>query len=147
MTGRVFSEMDRLPYSVPFHTASSAALTLTALPAALGFATPSRTVLKHDLSMFTQARISAFISTVAGGAGSKLIAKYITAYSATATDWLDLGGSEISLALDQTTSTPYVGSWVNLAALAQADVFIAMMASGGDGIISPVLGSIHLQFK
>lgn len=147
MPGQVRGEMDTLDYAIPFHSAGPTVLTLTALPAALGFGIPARTILKYDLTRARQARIAAYLATVAGFAGSKLIAKYITAYSTNAASWLDLGTSEINLSLTQTINTPYVSAWTDIAPGANGDVFLALLTSGGNGVISPVLGNVVLQIR
>lgn len=81
-----------------------------------------------------------------GAANSKLILRYRTAFSTTVGDYSDIGTSEVSAAVN-TTNTVLATNWIDLAAGAKADVYIAVVGSGGDGAIDPVFGSISAQFK
>ena len=77
---------------------------------------------------------------------SKIILRYRTAFDVTAANWLDIGSSEVSVAINN-QNTVIVTSWIDLAVSAKADVFIAPLCSGGDGVLDPVVGSIVAQFR
>lgn len=103
-------------------------------------------IRKLDLTNYTQARLVMTKGSVAGVAGSKIILRYYTAWSATASDYLDIGTSEISLATDG-GADGLVSSWVNLAAGAKADVWIGVIGTGGDGAVDPTFGTISAEFR
>jgi hypothetical protein len=67
------------------------------------------------------------------------------AYSATVGQYSAVGASEVALSV---TSTGEVDSgWVNLAAGAIADVFVALTELGGDGAADPALGNVQVYFQ
>jgi hypothetical protein len=127
--------------------ADGAGLTLTNMALALAFLAGSyRYAVKADLTGFTQCRLIVNKQATAGAAASKIILRYRTAFDTTAANWLDIGASEVSVAIN-VQNTVLVTSWINLVAGAKADVFIAPLCSGGDGVLDPVVGSIMAQFK
>lgn len=103
-------------------------------------------VRKLDLSNYTQARMTMTKGSVAGVAGSKINLRYFTAWSATASDYLAIGTSEISLATDG-GADGLVSSWVNLAVGAKADVWVAVIGTGGNGVVDPTFGTISAEFR
>lgn len=129
------------------HAAGNSNLTLTSMPSAVDFLNGDyRTKSKLDLTNFTQCRIVVQMRGTAGSAGSKLIARYKTTDSTTASDFSDIGTSEISATITS-SNTITTSSWIDLAAGAKADVFVVVVGSGGNGSTSPTVGSIHLQFR
>lgn len=129
------------------HGNGAADATWANMPAAATlFASSARHVRKLDLTNYTQARLTMTKASVAGVAGSKIILRYYTAWSATASDYLDIGTSEISLATDGGIDG-LVSSWVDLAAGAKADVWIGVIGTGGDGAVDPTFGTISAEFR
>lgn len=127
--------------------ADAAGFTLTNMALALNFLNAShRYATKVDLTNFTQTRLIVDKQGTAGAAASKIILRYITAFSTTAASWLDIGTSEVSCEIN-VQNTVVASAWVNLAALAKADVFVTALMSGGDGALDPVMGNITAQFK
>lgn len=127
--------------------ADAAGLTLTNMAAALGFLGGShRFAIKVDLTNFTQVRLVVNKQGTAGAAAAKIILRYRTAFDATPANWLDIGSSEVGCAIN-VQNTVVVSSWINLATLAKADVFVTLLMSGGDGVLDPVIGSVVAQFK
>ena len=127
--------------------ADGAALALTNMALALGFLAAShRFATKADLTAFTQCRLVVNKQATAGAAASKIILRYITAFSTTAASWLDAGTSEVSVAIN-VQNTVLVTAWTNLAEGAKADVFLCPLMSGGDGALDPTVGHIEAQFK
>lgn len=126
-----------------------ASITLTNMPSAVTlFAgnTQGRYIPRLDLTPYTQVRMWLFKAGTAGSAGSKAILRYFTSQSATASDYLDIGTSEVSVVLTGTNAA-LITSWIDLAAGAKADVFLNVITSGGDGVVDPIVGGIVLQFK
>ena len=127
--------------------ADGAGLTLTNMALALAFLAGShRYAGKIDLTSCTQCRLIVNKQGTAGAASAKIILRYISAFSTTAANWLDIGASEVSVAIN-VQNTVLASAWIDLAALAKADVFIAPLCSGGDGALDPVVGNIVAQFK
>ena len=131
------------------HAAGNATLTWTDMPSAetiLGGGTTR--IRKVDMTNFTQARLVSRV-TVAGVSGSKLIVRYNTSGSVASTvtgNWTtDLGTTEISHVL---TSTGMIDSgWINIASGAKGDYHIAIIGSGGDGVVDPAFGGITVWFR
>ncbi len=134
-------------FDIAIHSAGNSNITWTNMPATADFpASNARTRTKVDLTYFTQCRIVVGMQGTAGSAGSKIAARYYTSDSATATDYLDIGTSEVSATITAANSVT-TSSWINLASGAKADVWLAAIGLGGDGVVDPTVGSIHLQFK
>lgn len=106
----------------------------------------TRHIRKLDLTNYTQARLTMTKASIAGVSGSKLILRYRTAWSSTASDYSDIGTSEVSLAADGGIDG-LVSSWVDLASGAKADVWIAVVGTGGDGATDPTFGTISAEFR
>lgn len=133
------------PLHVPLVT--DIAWTWTNMPAALTFIGGNiRMVQRLDLSNYTEVRFMVFKAGGAGAASSKLILRYRTTISTTAANWLDIGTSEVSVAIN-VMNTFLETAWINLVAEAQADVFVSVMGEGGDGVLDPVFGSVVAQFR
>ena len=131
---------------LPF-VADGANLALTNMALALQFLGNShRFATRADLTSFTQCRLVVNKQATAGAAASKIILRYITAFNVTAANWSDIGASEVSVAIN-VQNTVLATAWINITALAKADVFICPLMSGGDGALDPVVGNITAQFK
>ena len=127
--------------------ADAANFVLTNMATALGFLGAShRFATKLDLANFTQVRLVVNKQGTAGAAASKIILRYITAFNTTPANWLNIGDSEVSCAINVQNAV-LASAWINITALAKADVFIAPLMSGGDGALDPIVGSITAQFK
>lgn len=129
------------------HGASGQVATFTNMPAAATLLFSSTLhIRKLDLTNYTQARMTMAKGGTAGALGSKLILRYRTAWSSTASDYSDIGTSEVSLAADGGIDG-LVSSWVGLASGAKADVWIAVVGTGGDGATDPTFGTISAEFR
>lgn len=127
--------------------ADGAAVALTNMALALGFLAAShRFATKIDLTNFTQVRMVVNKQATAGAAASKIILRYRTAFDATPANWVDIGASEVSVAIN-VQNTVLATAWIDLTALAQADVFVCPLMSGGDGALDPTIGAVSAQFK
>lgn len=127
--------------------ADAANFTLTNMALALAFlGTSHRFATKVDLTNFTQVRLIVNKQGTAGAAASKIILRYLTAFNTTPANWLDIGTSEVSCAIN-VPNTVLATAWIDITALAKADVFICPLHSGGDGALDPVVGNIQAQFK
>jgi len=141
---------NRVGFDMTFHAANGSDVTWTAMTAAASFlGGNSRHLVSSDLSAFTQCRVGIRIGSTAGFAGSKVNVRYYTASSNTASNFLAMGlsSADVSVNLDGSTSTAYMGAWTTLTPAARAEVFLGVIGTGGDGIVSPVVGNVHLQCR
>jgi hypothetical protein len=136
---------------VPIMLPQVANVAWTNMPAALSFwgstALVLRTVHKLDLTAYTQVRLWLWKAATAGAAAAKLILRYkASPVTQTVADYSDIGVSEVSRAINVANTFLDTG-WIDLAAGAKADVFVALVASGGDGALDPLFGTIMMEFK
>jgi hypothetical protein len=133
---------------IPFHVNASSFVTWTSMPAAeTAFNGSSRIIAAADLTGYSACRLVVEMGGTAGATGSKIIAKYSTTYAGTTVaSYSNLGTSEISVAAT-TANTLVKSSWIALAAGAQADIYLILTGSGGDGSTSPNFGNIFLQCR
>lgn len=130
-------------------TPSASVTTWSTLPLAEAFFMGSaRTCTTADLTGCTEARlvISQHGQAVAG---AKLAAKYKAgAFSTTLGDYTSLGTSALEIPL-ATDANPVVlkSAWIPLAAGAKADVFLAVIGSGGSGSGGPAFSNGYLEFR
>ena len=102
--------------------------------------------MPEDLTGYTQVRFTIIMGSVGGNAGSKAILRYkTTSFSATATDYSDIGTSEVSVSIASSGVVVTTG-WVPLADGAKADVWVAVLGSGGDGAIDPTFRLIKAEY-
>lgn len=127
-----------------------AALVWTNMPAALSFflstATVGKNVTKVDLTGYSQVRLLVNKQGTSGAAASKLILRYYTSFSQTVANYLDIGTSEVSVAVNVNNTFLDTG-WRDLASGAKADVWIDLLGSGGDGALDPAFGNIVAIFR
>jgi hypothetical protein len=134
-------------FEIVFSGLTTSGFTWTNLPVLLGFMNASaRHVLTYDLAYFTQVRLKLYKAATAGSAGSFVGAYFRSAFSATAADYAIIGTSAVELAVD-VAEAPYATAWIDLAAGAKADVHVACMGYGGDGVTDPTFGKIALEFR
>lgn len=101
---------------------------------------------KVDLSDCTQVRLVAMKVAVAGAVNYKIIVKYVQNWTTVEASWSDIGTSEVSVA-GNVQNQPCVSEWIDLAAGAKGDVFVALMTSGGDGALDPAWGHVTAEFR
>lgn len=127
--------------------ADGANVAWTNMPTAVTFFSGShRYATKVDLSDYTQCRLIVNKQSTAGAAAAVVRLRYITAFSTTVGSWLTIGASEVQVAVN-VQNTVLDSGWINLVAGAQADVFITLDGSGGDGVLDPAFGNISAQFR
>jgi hypothetical protein len=125
----------------------NAVSTWTNMPLALTFWSGSyRHITKVDLTNYTQVRLVVNKQATAGDTASKLILRYLDSFNTAAGNYLDIGLSEVSVAVN-TTNTVLASNWINLVAGAKADIFLSLIGSGGNGVLDPAFGQISAQFK
>lgn len=129
---------------------ATAGLTLTNQPNTLEMLTtanPGLLITQDDLSNFTQVMLSVRVFTAsASGNNPRVILRYYTSASTTATDWLDIGTSEVSSSMS--SAGVIESGWINLAAGAKiANCYIAPLTTGGNGTADPLIALIRAKFR
>ena len=104
-------------------------------------------VQRVDLTSFTQVRLIVNKQAVAGAAASKIRLGFNAAFQTAVANYAAIGSSEVAATPLNVTNTIVASAWINLVAGAKADVFIALIGSGGDGTLDPAFGSIVAQFR
>lgn len=150
LDGRVDALEAHSKVSVCFHAVSSAQTAWTNMLLADAFLFDQhRHIRKRDLTGMTECRLLVNKQGTAGAAASKVALKYRTSaagYSTTVGDYSTIGTSAVECAFSG--ANVYVDSgWVPLATGAKADVFLAVVGSGGDGVIDPQVGGIDAEFR
>ncbi len=132
-------------YSV--HADATAAITLTNQVAAAQFlANSNRNIFKLDLTNASQIKLLTRVTTASASAASpRLILRYRTAFSTVVTDYIDIGITPVQTSLS--TIGLIDSGWINVTALAKAEVFLTVVQIGGDGAADPVLGLIGILVK
>lgn len=127
------------------HGEADAAATWTNMPAAETFLFGShRHVVLLDLEGMTQIRLKVNKQGTSGAASSKLILRFSTTFSTTASNYSDVGVTEVSVPIN-TTNTFLDSGWVDINGDAKGDVYIAVIGSGGDGVLDPQFGNISIS--
>ncbi len=125
----------RLPQAIPFQVGQTM---WTNMPAAeTEFAGILARRMRFDLTGVNKVRISARVQT-AGAAGSVLRFQYSTDENT----WADLTPN---VAVDAIGTQ--VSAWDYIPGAAQADVYIRLVGSGGNGVADPTFGNIYLQLR
>lgn len=132
----------RRPTTIAFLKAGTGSVTLTAPPAAVAEPFP-RWRTKFDLSLYTQARLVAYVVTN-GPAGGQIAIQYSTDQSTW--NYLDNSAGPVCAA-DPGSATLSVGAYVTLNAAANADVFLRLITQNGNASTSFVFGQVELQVK
>jgi hypothetical protein len=133
--------------AVWFYAVASATATWTNMPAAdTLFLGNARHITKADLTYFSQVRLCCNKIGTAAHAGATLHLRYHTVFSSTVSDFVIIGSSAVSVAVD--ASNTYLDSgWINLVSGAKADVFLALVGNGGNGAVNPQFGATVAYFR
>lgn len=101
-----------------------------------------------DTRCFSSVRLLSVKMGTAGAAASRLLLRYHTAFTTTAATYVDIsttGSPEVAL---NTTNTMLNSGWQTLLPAAKReDCYLAVVGSGGDGALDPILGTIVVEFK
>ncbi len=122
-------------------------VTWTNMPAAAAiFAGNTSYIQKADLTNFTQCRLLVNKTSVAGAAASILEIEYSTTYTQTAASYLSISTVPATVAVNVANEYRDSG-WQTLVAGAKADVFLAVIGSGGNGTLDPQFGHVVVEFR
>lgn len=130
---------------VEFHARGDASMTLTDVAAGDAFLGKSNSNIRRaDLTDFTQVRFHCRV-TGAATAGTLIKLRYYTSFSTTIGDYVDVGTSAVQVDLAATGHS--TSSWIDLAAGAKADVYLAPVQTGGDGATDPAIRWLAAEFR
>ena len=132
------------------HASSDADAVYTNLPTGESFLFGShRHVTMVDVTGMTYVRLKVNKLGVAASAGTKLVLRYSTSFSATPTSYVDIGTSEVSVPIDVVNVYQYT-AWVPIdpSAFVPDDIFLAVIAvhGGGSTNLDPAFGNISVSF-
>jgi hypothetical protein len=127
-----------------------ASLNITNIPAAITWLSGGATLRQQQYSLagYHQIKCDVFVTTSFGSAGSGIVLRYRSTYSATETDYLEIGvgstdcRSPINTANDWNTS-----GWVDITAAALADVYVGLFTINGNGTSDPVITQVILSLR
>lgn len=105
-----------------------------------------RHIRRVDLTNYRQVRLVVQKQAVAGAAASILAVYYGAAFSTLVANYASIGTSSVQVATNGAT-VAVESAWVNLTALARADVYVALVGQGGDGALDPNFGFVEVQFR
>ena len=108
-------------------------------------ANSSAALQKLDLTEYSQVRLIARVTTASASVNTPQVdfAFKAGAFSTTPGDYTEVAGVEASLAAVGLVAS----AWVDLPAAARADVFLAVLQRGGDGVADPAVGRVEVQFR
>lgn len=113
----------------------------TDMPSALAFMYNLSRAARTDLTGRRMVRLTATVHT-AGHTTAKLILRYRTAYSTTASDYLDMT-TECSVSIAATGGV--ASAWIALPSGAKGDVYLTVLGSGGNGTADPLFSSVNIE--
>jgi hypothetical protein len=143
----------RIPSSHALLVATTAVMTPLAASAAAGelFAAVKSTRRKLDLSMCTQARLTAEVIATGNVAGLGWKLQYATAENATwasSTGVADAGPTVVVGTTGGAAGVTHDSGWVDLPSGAKiADCFLAVVSNAATGTTAPTIGSLILQVR
>lgn len=105
-----------------------------------------RHIRRVDLTSYRQCRLVIQKRAVAGAAASILSVYYATSFSTLVAGYGSIGTSSVQVAANG-ASTAVESAWVDLTASARADVYVAIVGQGGDGVLDPTFGFVEVQFR
>lgn len=131
------------PYCVPL---SVGAVTWTNMPAALNFFNASSAyIFFSNLAAYTGVRLTVNKAGTTGALNSYLRLGYLGTFNTTASNYLPLDQNVVLTRL--AVQNTYINSgYQPIVAGARSGVYIALLASGGDGTLDPVFGNIYAEF-
>ena len=122
-----------------------------AVPAALTFfLAQGRWVVPLGLTYRTQIKLHVLMGGVYPAAGTKIRLLYKTqasGWSNIITDYIQLGSSGQVQVSVTGTSRFYSSGWVDLTALAKADILVAVACLDGDGVTAPIILGVYIEVR
>jgi hypothetical protein len=110
------------------------------------FGSSAAYIQKANQEAYTECRLLVHKLAVAGFGDSLLILSYSTVNTQTAGDYSAASAEDVSENVNVVNDF-LASDWKPLATLAQADVFITVIGTGGNGTIDPQFGQIVAEFR
>ena len=133
---------------VTFNANGAAASTFTNMPAASTFLFNShRHVTMIGTHGLNRVRLKVNKQATAGASGAVLELRYATAFSTAVGNYSQLGVTPVSVAVNVTNTYLDTG-WIDLSDDVKSadEVYLAVVGSGGDGVLDPAFGTIAASF-
>lgn len=135
---------------IPLHHDANTSVAFTNMPLADTFLfAASRHIAKVDISGMTQVRLLVQKAGTAGAVGSVLMLRFSSTFVGTVASYTQIGESEVSVPVDS-AQTFLDSGWIDLnneVKTIDSDIFIAVVGSGGDGVLDPAFGNISAEFR
>ena len=133
----------RVPLLVPFGTT----LFWTNMPATVDFFALAITHIHLlDTTGMSMVKLTSTRGTTPGTATARLGVRYSPTYSMSAANFTLATSTDLSVPISGTSGVVSTG-WQNLLPGAVGEGYWALVGSGGDGVIDPVLGATTLEFR
>ena len=134
-------------FTLALHSDGTGAIALTNQASTLQFlGNTDSNISLQDLSRFDQVRFTVRIVNASASANTpKIILRYSTSYTTVAANYSNIGTSEVSASMASATLVDT--GWIDLASGAKADVYVAVLQSGGDGAADPRIGLAYAHFR
>lgn len=128
----------------------SAQTKYTSQPAAINFWAGSASWTTYlDIGVCTKIRIIAHVDTV-GFSGSKIVVRFATSYSGTASSYSKFGASSTEVYASLTTGAAIAfSSWIDIdaAATSAGSVYVMIGGIDGNGSSSPIVSMVRVELK
>lgn len=109
---------------------------------------------QKDLSGYTQVRINTTMGGTAGASGARLGLRFRPASSSpsftttiTEANWPSISVGDVCRVPVSGTNFPFSSGWQSILGTAKQDVFLAVVGSGGDGTIDPIIGTVTIELR
>lgn len=125
---------------------SSSSITVVNMPDTLNFFDSSNinSITYIDLSTFSQVMLTSRVSTIGTSTGY-LYLGYLGNFSTTQSNYMFIDSNNTKTRFETAGVTN--SGWQPLTAGARSGVYVALLQSGGNGVLSPVFGKINAFFR
>lgn len=127
-----------------------ASTTISNIPAAITWLTGGTGTTRqqpYSLAGYTQIKIDVFVTTIFSGAGSGVLFRYRTSYSATETDYSEIGVGATDCKAAISAADWNTSGWVDITAAALTDVYIGLFTINGNGTSDPIITQVILSLR
>ena len=124
--------------------------TISNIPAAITWLTGGTGTTRqqpYSLAGYTQIKIDVFVTTIFSGAGSGVLFRYRTSYSATETDYSEIGVGATDCKAAISAADWNTSGWVDITAAALTDVYIGLFTINGNGTSDPIITQVILSLR
>lgn len=142
-----FSEVEDKAFSIQF-TPSGVYTAWAAMPSADAFLFgTTANITKADLAQYTEVRLIVKVGAVAGASNSFLALRHTDPFSGDVDDYDPVTESSDCKAPIDAANSLGDSEWIPLVSAARDVRVLAIVGSSGDGIVSPLVGSVIAYFR